>query len=390
MSGLILCSLGILILAVLLFFSLRSRISQRGCVPLLGGIFLLVAVWIGGLELYRCAFNIPDQIILAGHITDESNPRPNNYLVILYHETEEIARDTTRLGRFDLERNDAQNDGYFELTFPNEYELSRCEMPLRFWQSSSGYDLPGLGMQPASLWHHFEDLEAGETLLIPIEARDKKYTLVVLPESIDHFPAEIANRTYLDRNGNVTINVPIKTYWTSGPSLYENTTAYTVHPEPATKFLQGGLAPSPADVRNAWVVDGSPREIAGPTYADEYPLDINNCTGPTPIRMRVTKRLTFVHEVEFEAHASLNFDLGKAALIAGPSLGFSHGQIGVVEIPIEVDVPERAHTIYMVYWHDLWKTGAINMAVGQGVEVVPFRARMSIHVDVQPYPVHCP
>jgi hypothetical protein len=359
-------------------------------VPLLGGIFLLVAIWIGGWELYQCAFNVPGQIKLAGHITDESNPRPNNYLVILYHETEEIARDATRLGKFDLDRNDAQNDGYFELTVPNEYELTRCELPMKFWQSSSGYDLPALGMEPASLWHHFEGLKADTTLSIPIEARSKKYTLVVLPESVDHFPAEIANRTYLDQNGKVTINLPVKTYWTSGPSLHENTTAYTVHPEPAMNFLQGGPASSTADVRNAWVVDGPPMEIAGPTFADEYPIDINNCTGSTPVQMPLTRRLTFVHEVEFEAHASLNFDLGQAALIAGPSLGFSHGQIGVVEIPIDVDVPAGAHTIYMVYWHDLWKTGSINMAVGDGVNVVPFRARMGIQADVQPYPVHCP
>jgi hypothetical protein len=384
MSGLMLFLLGLLILVVLLVLLGYRRFAGSGCVPLLAGIFLLAGISIGGWELYQCEFNSPDQIKLAGHITDVSNPRPNNYLVILYLETEEIARDMTRLGQFDPDRKDAQNDGYFELTFPNEYELTRCEMPMKFRLSPLGNGLP------AFLWFRFEDLEAGATRPILIEERSKKYTLVVLPESVDHLPAEIANRTYLDRNGKVTINVPIKTYWTSGPSLHEISTAYTVHPEPAMKLLQGGLAPFTADVRNAWVVDGPPREIAGPTNADEYPLDINNCTGSTPIRMQVIKRLTFVHEVEFEAHASLNFDLGQAALIAGPSLGFSHGQIGVEEIPIAVDVPAGAHTIYMVYWHDLWKTGAINMAVGQGVDVVPFRARMGIQADVQPYPVHCP
>lgn len=386
MSGLILCSLGILILAVLLFFPLRSRVSQRGCVPIVAVIILVAAIGIGGWELYRCEYYVPGLIRMAGHISDATNPRPNNYLVILYREGEEIARATTGLGQFDLDRQDAQNDGYFELIFPNEYHLTRCEMPGKFRLGP-----PTNGM-PASLWYRFKDLEAGDVEQLDIRDRGKRYTLVVLSESSDHFPPELAYRTYLDPNGNVTLNLPIKTYRMDGLYLYENTTVYTVHPEPAMNFLQGGLSTStyPADVRNAWVIDGTPRDIAGPSYADEFPLDINNCAGTSPVQKRVIKRLTFIHEVEFDDYARLNYDLAQAALKAGPTIGFSHGQIGVKEVPIDVDVPAGAHIIYMVYWHDLWKTGSINMAVGQGVDVVPFRARMGIHANVQPYPVHCP
>lgn len=381
--------IGIVFLCITLFAWNRNR--PVGCLFLLGGLVLFVTFL--GLESwkwYQCRYTLPDEIKLVGHIYDEANSRPNNYLVILYREKEEIARDMTHLGKFAVDEEDEQNDGYFELTVPNEYQLTRCSMPEGFRQDHIGYDLPGPSNGTTFLWRNFEEIEAGTIERIDIEDRNKKYTLVVFPESVDHFPAEIANPTYLDQNGNVTINVEVMVYTMNGPNLSEFTTGQYVHTDSSEASAQGAMSPSLADVQYAWVIDGTTTVISGSPSADEDSVDRNNCMATTPLREKVIKRLTYIHQVKFEHNTSPNFDLAMAALKAGPSLGFMHGQMGTEEVEIDVDVPAGAHKIYMVYWYELWKTGKIKMAVGPGVVDMPFRALSGVNGNAVEFLVDCP
>jgi hypothetical protein len=364
-------------------------ISQRDSLGLLfsswgvGLILIVGSFWMGSWKIYQCAYSIPDRIKLVGHIKDDSNPRPNHYLVILYRENEELARDITRIGKFDVDKKDKQNDGYFELEIANEYQVNRCSMPIDFKQDSVGHNWLSFGKKSTYLWHNFADIEAGASVPMKIEDRKKKYTLVVLPGNMDNYPKEISNTTYLDQNGKVTINIPITTYTGDGNSQSEVVTGYFVHANPSSNSAVLGI-------RDAWVIDGTVSIITGTSIGDDDIIDIDNCAGSAPINIQKIKSLTYVHEVKFQTNANSNYDLGIVALKAGPSLGFTQGQIDTKEATINIDVPVRAHKKYKIVWQELWKTGLISIDLGQQIIQIPFRAKAEMNWYPQSFDVACP
>ena len=376
-----LIGLGFFLIPILLI-SRRESLGALFASWGVGIIVIAVAIWMGSWKMYQCAYTIPDQIKFVGHINDPSNPRPNRYLVILYLEDEEIARDTTRNGKFDVDKQDQQNDGYFELEAPNDFKLTRCSMPIDFKQDRAGGKWWSLGKKTTYLWHNFTDMEAGTSTPIKIEERKKKYTLVVLSGNKEKYPAEISNPTYLDKNGKVTINLPIKTY-TNDNSQPEVATGFFVHTNPPANSMEFG-------VRDAWAIDGTIFIVAGTTIADDDIIDIDNCAGTAPIQKKEIKRFTYVHEVKFQTNANLNYDLGAVALKAGPSLGFTQGQIDTKEAMINIDVPTRAHKKYKIVWQELWKTGLISIDLGQQNVQLPFKALAEMNWYPQSFDVACP
>jgi len=348
-------------------------------------ILVLVALWMGSWKTFQCRYTVPSQIKLVGHIKDDSTPRPNHYPVMVYLGEEEIAKDVTRKGKFDADKKDKENDGYFELVINNDYQLTRCSLPIDFQQGRDGFDVLSFGQKSTYLWHNFSELEAGTPVPIKIEEPQKTYTLVVLPRNIDDFPKELAaNPTYLDQNGKVTINVPIKIYPEGNPQA-ENITEFFAHNNPASN--------SPVvefEVRDAWVIDGSVIQVSGTTIADEEIIDIDNCTGATPVQTKYKRSSTYIHEVKFQSNAIPNYDLGIVALKASPSLGFTQGQIDTKEAIIDIDVPVRVHRKYKIFWQELWKTGQIQIDLGQQVIQLPFRARAEMNWYPQSFDVACP
>jgi hypothetical protein len=365
----------------------RQRYSPVLFIAFLGPglILIIVSLWMASWRIYQCAFTIPDQIKIVGHIRDDSNSRPNNYLVLFYLENDEIARNLTRMGKFEVDSHDQQNDGYFELTVPNEYQLNLCSMPIGFRQNSFGHAILGFGRKTTYVWRNFADVEVGKYIPINIDERKKKYTLVVLPSRMDNLPKEISDYpTYLDPGGNVAINVPLKTYTVAGNSEIETTTNDFV------RVYQRGSKPVGFEVRDAWVEDGNTKESIVSGMADNRIIDINNCAGPLPIKTQRTMSISYAHEVNFRTDANPNYDLGIVALKASASLGFTQGQIEIEKTVIDIDVPAGAHKKYKVIWQELWKEGVISIDLGQERVQLPFRAKNGLYPDVWSFAVDCP
>ena len=384
---------GFFLLLITVFLAKR-RATRNGLLTF-SGISLLViftSFWVEGLKIYQCAFSIPDQIRIAGHIENQSNSYPNNYLVILYRGNDELSRSITRHGNFDIDEKNEPRDGYFELTVPNEFQLTRCSMLMDFKEGRNGSGLMQFGNETVYLWHYFVDIVAGTYQPLNIETDERKYTLVVLPDNLNQFPREISiYPTYLDQNGKVAINVPIKTYTMMGDFITESTTGYFMHAGRLPETPQWPVFSVTREVRDAWVIDGNPILTERPSLFATVTIDRDNCLGLLPINDFVPIRLNYIREVQFEENGSLNFNLGVAVSKAAPSLGFVQGQMDTVTAPVPVDVPAGSHTIYRLFWRDVWSIGTMVIDFGQSNNIrIPFRARTGMRWTIESYAVACP
>jgi hypothetical protein len=383
-----------LLLVVLDIILLKSKARVRWSVSVVVAVLLLVtgSFLIGRLRSFQCAYTVPDQIKVAGHVKGNSGTYLNNYLVLLYRGNDEVDRATTIKGKFNDDRNDKENDGYFELEIPNTDLLTRCSMIKNFRQDSSAYSFLSPVNHTTYLWHNFTDLGTGVSLRINKSEGKKIYTLVVLSDSLDDFPEEIKHYpTYLDQTGRIVINVPIKLYRLMGDSAVEMPTEYFVKDSSTMNILQGVSDPAEGDVQDAWVMEDSTHESLSPAIADDEIIDINNC-GQTSSRNETIKaRIIYYHEVQFmEDGNSLSNDLGTIALRATDSLGFTQGQIDTKEAAENVDVPAGARMKYIYFWQEQWNNGKIVTNVDQNMIPLYFRVRNDMHGYFTSYPVDCP
>ena len=391
--AILLVALYFVLLLLVIAFVLRRHQGVRSCFPILVvlGLVIVVVYLLDPEKIYECRSTIPDQIRVAGHVTDSSNSPLNNHLVILYKGNEEIARDVTRFGRLQVDKQDQERDGYFELAAVNELQLNRCSMALDFKQDRYGNGLLGMANGTTYLWHNFEGIAAGTFQTLNHEEPKKTYTLVVLPSSLDHFPKELSfYSTYLDQNGKVAINAPIKTYMLSGNSIVENVTGFSIHASRLSTPPPDLSLPVLREVRDAWVVNGSTSEAPALSPIDPPIIDWDNCQGLLRSNATVPVSLIYFHEVQFQRGDYLNFDLAIAASKAAASLGFMQGQMATITEPVSVNAPAGIHRKYKVFWQDVWRTGSMSVDFGQNTAPVPFRARIGMAVNVQSIDVDCP
>jgi hypothetical protein len=311
--------------------------------------------------------------------------------VILYKGEEEIDRSTTGNGRFAEDKVDESRDGYFELTVPNEFGYNRCSMSIDFNQDRSGYEVLGLGQKTVYMWHHFAELEAGTSQVLNDAERKKTYTLVALANKVNRYPQEIKDHTtYLDRDGEVAINLPIETYTYVGSSIEEHTSGFSI--------FAGRLSNDPPEisivdvwnVREAWVVAGSTYDTTIPNNLEPHLIDRDNCTGSLPPNDPVRISSMYIHEVQFQENSNLSFNLAVAASKAAPTLGFTQGQLDTVEQSIVFDVPVGVYRKYKVYWQDVWRNGSLEVDFGGSKIQVPFRARIGMNWTIESLDVQCP
>jgi hypothetical protein len=372
---------GLIFLLVILIQGIQHH-STNVILASSAGLFLVIgSVWLGSWKIYQCAFTIPEEIRIAGHVRDRSNLYLNDHLVIVFREKEELGRDFTHPGNFVGDKKDEKNDGYFEFNIPNTDQLTRCSMVPDFRQASSGRGILGFGHQTIYIWHDFADVEADTYLQKKISDRKTEYILEVIPGSKANLPKEVFQYpTYLNQNGNVTIDAQIKTYTGQGISANEYFTNYYVHSRAA------GSA-----VRNAWVIANSvPNETSGPDISDNESIDIDNCKGLSSIIGTQKKKLAFMREVQFEKNTSQNFDLGTVAFEAIPSLGFTPGEIVPNEATVDINVAAGEHKVYKITWHVYWKYGTMRVDSGQQTNDLLFRASYIKDWTVRSENVACP
>jgi hypothetical protein len=383
----ILFLIGLIFLVVILTIGIQQQLRGWIAVSLSGLVLIVGSVWMGNWKAYQCRYTVPDQISVVGHVKDKlSSSYLNNYLVILYRGDEEIGRFVTEKGKFQEDKKDTENDGYFEFDIPNTDRLTRCSMAVDFRQDSSGRTFLGLGNKTTYLWHDFTDVEAGTYL--PINIGDsKKYTLVVLPGIKDNLPEEISQyHTYLNRNGVAAINAPVKTYAEETTSAKANPTNFYAHLSQPLDVSSGGTA-----VRNAWVeATGTAAEYKGSDIADNDVIDINHCKDQASPTKQETRKLAFMREVQFRPAGNQNYDLGMVALKAVPSLGFTQGEMTPYDAKVDIDVPPGEHWVYKITWHAYWRPGKIRVDSGQQMDELSFRESYINGWDVWVEKVACP
>lgn len=376
---------GFIILLVSIIRRIRRRTTPWIPGTLAGIALMVVSVWMGYWKIYQCKFAPPDEIRITGHVRDVANFYLNNHMVIAYRAGEEQGRTVTGLGKFSGDTEDEENNGYFELDIPNTDQLTRCSMAENFRQDGSGYGLLGFGNRVTYLLHDFDDIQPGWRLRLNTGGQKIDYSLQVLPVGQENLPMELYQyRTYINQNGKVTINAPIKIYTMQGGSAVEYITSYFVH-------LPPGMNPTGSEVRNAWVqADGTPQETPGRVIADNDGIDVDNCRGLSPIQRTQVKKLSFMREVQFETTVNPTFDLGMAAFKASPSMGFTQGEIVTSDAQVNIYVPPGAHKVYKVSWPVFWRAGTIQVDTGQTTYGLPVRMSNIKEPDIQEFDVDCP
>ena len=387
LSFILLIGLFLLLLLVTSFTLNRTRDWRSCLLPLLGlGLIVVIILFLDPKKRYECSIEVPDQIRVTGHLKGNST---NDYLVFLYKGDQEIDRFVTQNGRPDPEQE--ARDGYFELTAANEFENTRCSMALAFEQESVGRNLLWLQNRTTYLWHHFGELDAGTVQPLNDDDRRKTYTLVVSADKVGPYPDEIVlYSTYLDRQKNLAINLPVKTYRMQGNAAVETMTGFFTHPGRLPETPQWPVFSITRDVRDAWVVDSNPLLTERRSPLESHIIDRNNCTGEHPQTDTVRIPLIYVKEVQFQESADLNFHLGVAASKSAGSLGFTQGQMATVVAPVPGDVPAGTFVKYKLFWHDVWSSGTMVIDFGPSNIRVPFRARTGMSWTIERYAVDCP
>lgn len=390
----ILLLIGLFFLVVLVVLSLtfnRNR-DLKGClVPFLFIALLAAAIFVvlDPEKLVECAFNPPEQIRLAGHITPKNNSSGNDFLVLLYKGDEEIARYITRSGRLSSEEED--REGYFELTAPNEVELTRCSAAVEFEQDRAGFDLLWMRNKTTYLWGNFSGLEPGASLALNDNEPRKTYHLVVLPQRVGRYPHEIRlYATFLDPGRNVAINVPVQTYRLEGTAALPSLTGFFARDSRLADTPQGPTFSTSNNVRDAWVVDSNPDLTQILSSYESRIIDRDNCAGDLPPEGSEPIELIYFKEVQFQEGPELTFHPGTAAFKAEHSLGFSQGQMATVTAEVPMYAPPGVFRKYKLFWYDTWAKGTMLVDFGPSNIRIPFRARIGMTWTIESYDVDCP
>jgi hypothetical protein len=362
----------------------QNKENDKSIAGVFGFLLLFIALWMGSWKIYQCNVKAPDEIVLSGFISAPGDKLPDNYLVLLYLENDEIGRSITSLGEFEKAKSGIDN-GYFEIRVPNTYSLTRCDFDIKVKQSS--YREGFLWLKGVRyLWHFWKDIDISMQIPLPIKKKGIEYTIIILPQKADDIPVEVRdNPTYLDEDGNIIGRIPITVNSSAGvDNKFYDFCVYLGLCK--IEDTSGSL-----DQFEAWIIDLGFEEVKTTNVSSNY-IDLNNCNGPTAMVTGNEIERVYFHEYSFDVSATAGIDLNYGILAAkiGPSFGFSHGQMQTQRANVTLEAPPKTHKRYKVHWHDNWQTGVLLVDTFSRVYEIPFKVKTGISWTVEAFDAVCP
>ncbi len=131
------------------------------------------------------------QLAFAGKVTSPDGRQwLNDYVAIVYKDSEEVGRDVSKLGEFP-ESGEGKHDGLFFIKVKNAYDLTAVDLippqPDMTFQEGEGV----LGVKYIYTW--LGDVQPGHYVTIPVPVKRIAYTLVIIPVPLSDLPDEFQN-----------------------------------------------------------------------------------------------------------------------------------------------------------------------------------------------------
>ncbi len=152
-------------------------------------------------------FETTSTIIFAGKVVDsDTGAWPNDYLVLVFLNGEEVSRGFTALGEF-KESGEGTHDGLFVLKVENTYKLlPNAGFVLGNEQEGSFSEGKGLLGNISYIYVWFNEVNVGSLLTMEIVGKNAQYAIKVMPNPRGELLPEILDgHTKLTEDGEVVI-----------------------------------------------------------------------------------------------------------------------------------------------------------------------------------------
>ncbi len=292
---------------------------------------------------------VADGIIFTGKVVNSvTNERLNDRLVLLFLNSNEIARAVTYTGKTDIVYNNfvGMTDGFFEIEIPNTYELSlyRIGLPVEELPFVIEYTPDFFPRKLLGTW--VDNFGEGETYDFYIPSKNIHYRLMVLPGPMSSLPAEI------QQSGSLT--------------LVDGNRLVAIDPNAPAPTPQPAFSNNLADFQQVT------------EYVQQFPpaiFPINNCGGVADVKQEINQ--TYIHEIIDETNQKIgvNLPILDWLTISGEierHYGISDKEVTTYSTTLTV--PAGQNIQYTVIRNQTWETGVAVVTSNDGVQIsAPYR-----------------
>lgn len=302
---------------------------------------------------------IARELLFAGKVVNQDATNwPNNRLVVLYLNGQEVGRTFTEVGENDLSE-EGMTDGHFAIEIPNTYEIPENRFDFSGFEVKT--DRTVLSSRQI-IW--FGNMVEGGLYEIPVPTKNVSYFLKIFATHSAYLPQEMLEEgsTRLNKDNDVVLALA----GDIGQELL-----------PDNPILIQDIQP---DVSQKTVETN--REI----------FAIENCKGNSVLSQEAGSTQTFYHQYETELSATANLDLPirvPLLLELQAKYGFVEGEVNSKQVTFNMEAQPGTNVTYTLIWLETWESGiAIVEAESERIEV-PYRVRKSMTSDISSEASNC-
>ncbi|MCB8966359.1 MAG: hypothetical protein H6660_05630 [Ardenticatenaceae bacterium] len=351
----------------------KSTLMKMGCLLY---VFMMLPICACGLWFFRDSIPVPDslaylmpptplptptptpepgkaarELLFTGKVVNgDATNWPNERLVVLYLNGQEVGRTTTDVGANNLSE-EGMTDGYFAIEIPNTYEIP--ENRFDFTEFEVKTDRSVLPSRQ-TIW--FGNMIEGGLYEIPVPVKNLSYFIKIFATNTAYLPTEM---------------------------LEEGSTRLTADRE-VVLALDWDEAETSSD--NRILIQGVQTDVSQETVEINREIfSIENCQGNSVLSQVTSSTQTFYHEYETETTATASVDLPiklPVLLELEARYGFVQGQINSKEVSFNMEAQPGTNVTYTLIWLETWESGVAIVEVESERLEVPFRVRKSVTSDI--------
>jgi hypothetical protein len=303
-------------------------------------------------------------ITFAGRVVNTvSGVWPNDRLVLIFLNRDEIARAVTSTGKYDPSGLGV-HDGLFVIDVPNTYELRLSDFRL-VGEPTISFTLQANPIDAYSRW--FDQFEEDSQVEIAVPSKNIHYTVKVLSGNAADLPRELltAGSTRLKEDGTI---VALSTFGPTDTSSDDNVSS-------TVESLSTG-------------------QTTENVILNKLTVPINNCGGSGRVTQRYTQSQTFIHEYVSEFGGGIGVEVGvpwaKLLVELQAKYGFEQGQVDSRTVDTTLEVERGTNQVFVIVWSEVWDSGTAAIMAGNDRIEAPFRVKKDVIYSIDSEKLACP
>lgn len=291
------------------------------------------------------------ELLFTGKVVNgDATNWPNERLVVLYLNGQEVGRTVTEVGGNDLSE-EGTTDGFFAIEIPNTYEIPENRFDFTGFEVKTDRSvLPSR----QTIW--FGNMVEGGLYEVPVPIKNLSYFIKIFATNTAYLPPEMLEEgsTRLTADNEVVLALD----WEEGEFSADNRILI--------QDVQPNVSQETIEIN---------REI----------FSIENCQGNSVLSQTTGATQTFYHEYETEVTATASVDLPiklPVLLELQARYGFVQGQVNSKEVSFNMEAQPGTNVTYTLIWLETWESGVAIVEAESEVIEVPFRVRKSVAYDI--------